>query len=121
MVGTIVRRSEHSQAIQVCTGAKRAARPLFQTPKNQIKQKKMAPPPKKFEESEEEESSDLEESSGEEVIDLEMEFRRMHVLQKCQEDCGLHCNSTLINSRCSSLNWLKNKLDFIRPKQRGEN
>ncbi|NXR55902.1 NUCL protein, partial [Hippolais icterina] len=41
---------------------------LFQTPKNQIKQKKMAPPPKKFEESEEEESSDLEESSGEEVI-----------------------------------------------------
>ncbi|NWY91104.1 NUCL protein, partial [Loxia curvirostra] len=41
---------------------------LFQTPKNQIKQKKMAPPPKKFEESEEEESSDLEDSSGEEVI-----------------------------------------------------
>lgn len=53
------------------TGAKRAAPALFQTPKNQIKQKKMAPPPKKFEESEEEESSDLEESSGEEVIDLE--------------------------------------------------
>ncbi|NXB76397.1 NUCL protein, partial [Donacobius atricapilla] len=44
------------------------AHALFQTPKNQIKQKKMAPPPKKFEESEEEESSDLEESSGEEVI-----------------------------------------------------
>ncbi|NXA67022.1 NUCL protein, partial [Mohoua ochrocephala] len=44
------------------------ARALFQTPKNQIKQKKMAPPPKKFEESEEEESSDLDESSGEEVI-----------------------------------------------------
>ncbi|NWW76765.1 NUCL protein, partial [Climacteris rufus] len=45
---------------------------LFQTPKNQnqIKQKKMAPPPKKFEESEEEESSDLDESSGEEVIDM---------------------------------------------------
>ncbi|NWZ55343.1 NUCL protein, partial [Haliaeetus albicilla] len=41
---------------------------LFQTPKNQIKQKKMAPPPKKVEESEEEESSDLEESSGEEMI-----------------------------------------------------
>ncbi|NXO86666.1 NUCL protein, partial [Sitta europaea] len=41
---------------------------LFQTPKNQIKQKKPAPPPKKFEESEEEESSDLEESSGEEMI-----------------------------------------------------
>ncbi|NXH03202.1 NUCL protein, partial [Loxia leucoptera] len=41
---------------------------LFQTPKNQIKQKKMAPPPKKFEESEEEESSDLEDSSGEEMI-----------------------------------------------------
>ncbi|NXF65824.1 NUCL protein, partial [Ciccaba nigrolineata] len=41
---------------------------LFQTPKNQIKQKKMAPPPKKVEESEEEESSELEESSGEEVI-----------------------------------------------------
>ncbi|NWS24067.1 NUCL protein, partial [Polioptila caerulea] len=41
---------------------------LFQTPKNQAKQKKMAPPPKKFEESEEEESSDLEESSGEEMI-----------------------------------------------------
>ncbi|NXN01827.1 NUCL protein, partial [Sylvia borin] len=41
---------------------------LFQTPKNQVKQKKMAPPPKKFEESEEEESSDLEESSGEEMI-----------------------------------------------------
>uniref|UniRef100_A0A8C9NMD1 Nucleolin n=1 Tax=Serinus canaria TaxID=9135 RepID=A0A8C9NMD1_SERCA len=48
---------------------------LFQTPKNQIKQKKMAPPPKKFEESEEEESSDLEESSGEEVIDLEIESK----------------------------------------------
>ncbi|NWI57490.1 NUCL protein, partial [Calyptomena viridis] len=41
---------------------------LFQTPKNQIKQKKMAPPPKKVEESEEEESSDLEESSEEEMI-----------------------------------------------------
>ncbi|KAF1467330.1 nucleolin, partial [Megadyptes antipodes antipodes] len=41
---------------------------LFQTPKNQIKQKKMAPPPKKVEESEEEESSELEESSGEEMI-----------------------------------------------------
>ncbi|NWT17841.1 NUCL protein, partial [Vireo altiloquus] len=41
---------------------------LFQTPKNQIKQKKMAPPPKKFEESEEEESSDLEESSEEEMV-----------------------------------------------------
>ncbi|NXJ73578.1 NUCL protein, partial [Trogon melanurus] len=41
---------------------------LFQTPKNQMKQKKMAPPPKKVEESEEEESSELEESSGEEVI-----------------------------------------------------
>ncbi|NXS88895.1 NUCL protein, partial [Erpornis zantholeuca] len=41
---------------------------LFQTPKNQVKQKKTAPPPKKFEESEEEESSDLEESSGEEMI-----------------------------------------------------
>ncbi|NXY78668.1 NUCL protein, partial [Glareola pratincola] len=40
----------------------------FQTPKNQIKQKKMAPPPKKVEESEEEESSELEESSGEEMI-----------------------------------------------------
>ncbi|NXY23837.1 NUCL protein, partial [Atrichornis clamosus] len=46
------------------------ARTLFQTPKNQMKQKKMAPPPKKFEESEEEESSDLEESSGEEMIPL---------------------------------------------------
>ncbi|NXK11483.1 NUCL protein, partial [Herpetotheres cachinnans] len=44
------------------------ARALFQTPKNQIKQKKMAPPPKKVEESEEEESSELEESSGEEMI-----------------------------------------------------
>lgn len=41
---------------------------ITKTPKNQIKQKKMAPPPKKFEESEEEESSDLEDSSGEEVI-----------------------------------------------------
>lgn len=51
----------------------------FQTPKNQVKQKKMAPPPKKFEESEEEESSDLEESSGEEVIDLEMKSKRMRV------------------------------------------
>ncbi|NXE04846.1 NUCL protein, partial [Lophotis ruficrista] len=40
----------------------------FQTPKNQIKQKKMAPPPKKVEESEEEESSELEESSGEERV-----------------------------------------------------
>ncbi|NXC74329.1 NUCL protein, partial [Anhinga anhinga] len=45
---------------------------LFQTPKNQTKQKKMAPPPKKVEESEEEESSELEESSGEEVSELEM-------------------------------------------------
>ncbi|NWH26501.1 NUCL protein, partial [Grus americana] len=43
-------------------------RSLFQTPKNQIKQKKMAPPPKKVEESEEEESSELEESSGEEMV-----------------------------------------------------
>ncbi|NXT30231.1 NUCL protein, partial [Syrrhaptes paradoxus] len=42
--------------------------PLFQTPKNQLKQKKVAPPPKKVEESEEEESSELEESSGEEMI-----------------------------------------------------
>uniref|UniRef100_A0A8C3MFT3 Nucleolin n=1 Tax=Geospiza parvula TaxID=87175 RepID=A0A8C3MFT3_GEOPR len=41
---------------------------ITKTPKNQIKQKKMAPPPKKFEESEEEESSDLDESSGEEMI-----------------------------------------------------
>ncbi|CAN8190645.1 unnamed protein product [Coccothraustes coccothraustes] len=41
---------------------------INKTPKNQIKQKKMAPPPKKFEESEEEESSDVEESSGEEMI-----------------------------------------------------
>ncbi|NXI50742.1 NUCL protein, partial [Chloroceryle aenea] len=39
-----------------------------QTPKNQMKQKKMAPPPKKIEESEEEESSELDESSGEEMI-----------------------------------------------------
>lgn len=74
-MGTIARRSERSQAARVSTGAKRAAPALFQTPKNQIKQKKMAPPPKKFEESEEEESSDLEESSEEEVIDLEMESR----------------------------------------------
>ncbi|NWY66153.1 NUCL protein, partial [Erithacus rubecula] len=44
------------------------ARALFQTPKNQMKQKKMALPPKKFEESEEEESSELEESSGEEMM-----------------------------------------------------
>ncbi|XP_049659106.1 nucleolin [Accipiter gentilis] len=41
---------------------------IAKTPKNQIKQKKMAPPPKKVEDSEEEESSDLEESSGEEMI-----------------------------------------------------
>ncbi|XP_042652457.1 nucleolin [Tyto alba] len=41
---------------------------ITKTPKNQIKQKKMAPPPKKVEESEEEESSELEESSGEEMI-----------------------------------------------------
>uniref|UniRef100_A0A8C3UBB5 Nucleolin n=1 Tax=Catharus ustulatus TaxID=91951 RepID=A0A8C3UBB5_CATUS len=41
---------------------------ITKTPKNQVKQKKMAPPPKKFEESEEEESSDLEESSGDEVV-----------------------------------------------------
>ncbi|XP_057223157.1 nucleolin [Malurus melanocephalus] len=41
---------------------------ITKTPKNQIKQKKMAPPPKKFEESEEEESSDVDESSGEEMI-----------------------------------------------------
>ncbi|XP_066182005.1 nucleolin isoform X2 [Sylvia atricapilla] len=41
---------------------------ITKTPKNQVKQKKMALPPKKFEESEEEESSDLEESSGEEMI-----------------------------------------------------
>ncbi|NXN98229.1 NUCL protein, partial [Rhinopomastus cyanomelas] len=39
-----------------------------QTPKSQVKQKKMAPPPKKVEESEEEESSELEDSSGEEMI-----------------------------------------------------
>lgn len=75
VVGTIARRNECSQATRVSTGAKRAARALFQTPKNQIKQKKMAPPPKKFEESEEEESSDLEESSGEEVLDLDMESK----------------------------------------------
>ncbi|XP_030351904.1 nucleolin [Strigops habroptila] len=43
---------------------------IAKTPKNQIKQKKMAPPPKKVEESEEEESSELEESSGEEMIPL---------------------------------------------------
>ncbi|KAM9544294.1 nucleolin isoform 2-T2 [Guaruba guarouba] len=43
---------------------------ITKTPKNQIKQKKMAPPPKKVEESEEEESSELEESSGEEMIPL---------------------------------------------------
>ncbi|KAI1235916.1 hypothetical protein IHE44_0002007 [Lamprotornis superbus] len=48
---------------------------ITKTPKNQIKQKKMAPPPKKFEESEEEESSDIEESSGEEVLDLELESK----------------------------------------------
>ncbi|KAM6122398.1 nucleolin [Pterocles gutturalis] len=41
---------------------------IAKTPKNQLKQKKMAPPPKKVEESEEEESSELEESSGEEMI-----------------------------------------------------
>ncbi|XP_054690784.1 nucleolin [Grus americana] len=41
---------------------------IAKTPKNQIKQKKMAPPPKKVEESEEEESSELEESSGEEMV-----------------------------------------------------
>ncbi|XP_068262104.1 nucleolin [Nyctibius grandis] len=41
---------------------------IAKTPKNQIKQKKMAPPPKKVEESEEEESSELEESSGDEMI-----------------------------------------------------
>ncbi|XP_068547790.1 nucleolin [Anas acuta] len=42
---------------------------IAKTPKNQVKQKKMAPPPpKKVEESEEEESSDLEESSGEEMV-----------------------------------------------------
>ncbi|NXP76902.1 NUCL protein, partial [Ramphastos sulfuratus] len=40
---------------------------LFQTPKNQMKQKKVAPPPKTVEESEEE-SSELDESSGEEMI-----------------------------------------------------
>ncbi|NXP08172.1 NUCL protein, partial [Thinocorus orbignyianus] len=44
----------------------------LQTPKNQVKQKKMAPPPKKVEDSEEDESSDLEESSGEEVMPLGM-------------------------------------------------
>ncbi|XP_069720649.1 nucleolin isoform X2 [Phaenicophaeus curvirostris] len=41
---------------------------IAKTPKNQVKQKKMAPPPKKVEESEEEESSELEESSGEEMV-----------------------------------------------------
>uniref|UniRef100_A0A6G1RYR8 Nucleolin n=1 Tax=Hypotaenidia okinawae TaxID=2861861 RepID=A0A6G1RYR8_9GRUI len=41
---------------------------IAKTPKNQVKQKKMAPPPKKVEDSEEEESSELEESSGDEVI-----------------------------------------------------
>ncbi|XP_075274274.1 nucleolin [Opisthocomus hoazin] len=41
---------------------------IAKTPRNQVKQKKMAPPPKKVEESEEEESSEMEESSGEEMI-----------------------------------------------------
>ncbi|XP_053930731.1 nucleolin [Cuculus canorus] len=41
---------------------------IAKTPKNQVKQKKMAPPPKKVEESEEEESSELDESSGEEMV-----------------------------------------------------
>ncbi|NXD76479.1 NUCL protein, partial [Halcyon senegalensis] len=41
---------------------------VFQTPKNQMKQKKMAPPPQKVEDSEEEESSELDESSGEEEM-----------------------------------------------------
>ncbi|XP_068020015.1 nucleolin [Melanerpes formicivorus] len=40
---------------------------IVKTPKNQMKQKKVAPPPKMVEESEEE-SSELDESSGEEVI-----------------------------------------------------
>lgn len=56
-------------------------RSLPQTPKNQMKQKKMAPPPKKVEESEEEESSDLEESSGEEVSRVEMD----HVQPRASE------------------------------------
>ncbi|KAM9378572.1 nucleolin [Phaethornis superciliosus] len=43
---------------------------IAKTPKNQMKQKKMAPPPKKVEESEEEESSEVEESSGDEMIPL---------------------------------------------------
>lgn len=87
MVGTIVRRCERSQVAGVPRSVNALLAPgqrnercltalsLFQTPKNQIKQKKMAPPPKKVEESEEEESSELEESSGEEVIKLEMKLK----------------------------------------------
>lgn len=49
-----------------------------------MKQKKTPPPPKMVEESEEE-SSELDESSGEEVMRLELEVRRMHVLEKPQK------------------------------------
>lgn len=53
----------------------------------------MAPPPKKVEESEEEESSELEESSGEEVIELEMKSEVLGIT---------HCFSL-----CSGLRLLK--------------
>lgn len=53
----------------------------------------MAPPPKKVEESEEEESSELEESSGEEVIKLEMKSEVLGIT---------HCFSL-----CSDLRLLK--------------
>lgn len=81
----------------------------------------MAPPPKKYEESEEEESSDLEESSGEEeVIQLEMEPKGCTCYtHSVIKGCGLCCNNK--QSLFLTKLWLKNKLDFIRPKQREEN
>lgn len=97
--GPIVRRCERSQvcgvpqlsvllAAQQRKEGRLTARCLFQTPKNQIKQKKMAPPPKKVEDSEEEESSDLEESSGEEVIGLKMKSKACTCLLKCHDGWG---------------------------------
>lgn len=79
---------------------------LFQTPKNQIKQKKMAPPPKKVEESEEEESSELEESSGEEVIQLEMKSKGRTCYKSVVRVGGyITCKElTLMNNWCLSVN-----------------
>lgn len=98
-------------------------RSLPQTPKNQMKQKKMAPPPKKVEESEEEESSDLEESSGEEVSRVEMEHVQPRA-SKVAEGYGgvrlaVHIGKLLGGGRRDCLLWLMDKLDCIGESSEG--